>query len=88
MHVNNQGKQRREKSSVLSLFLKVDRQGAEVTLGYRLFHSKRVQQQLGKLGHQLSRVSCVERAALTSIWIEVSDGSQCVYNAPDRCLLT
>jgi len=31
--VNRQGKKRREKSSVLSLFLKVDREGAEVTLG-------------------------------------------------------
>jgi len=35
--------------------------------------SKRVQRLLGKLGHQLSRVSCVERAALPSMWIEVSN---------------
>jgi len=52
----SQGKKRREKSLVLSLFLKVDREG--------------------KLGHQLSRVSCGEWAALPSMWIEVSDGSQ------------
>jgi len=48
-HLNSQGKKRREKTSVLSLFLKVDRKGAEVTLGGRL----------GKFGHQLSRVSGV-----------------------------
>jgi len=35
--VISEGKKRREKGSVLSLFLKVDREGAEVTLGGRLF---------------------------------------------------
>jgi len=39
-HVNSQGKEWREKSSVLSLFLKVDREGAEVTLGARLFQAR------------------------------------------------
>jgi len=40
MHVNSQGKKRREKSSGLSLFLKADREGAEVTLGGRLFQAR------------------------------------------------
>jgi len=34
-HINSQGKKRREKILVLSLFLKVDREGAEVKLGGR-----------------------------------------------------
>jgi len=36
-HVNSQGKKLGEKSSVLSLFLKVDKEGAEVTLDGRLY---------------------------------------------------
>jgi len=40
IHVNNQGKKWREKSLLLSLFLKVDREGAEVTLGGRLFQAR------------------------------------------------
>jgi len=44
-HVNSQGKKRREKSSGLSLFLKVNR-GRWSDTGW----SKRVQRQLGKLG--------------------------------------
>jgi len=39
-HVNSQGKKRREKSSLLSIFLKVYREGAEVTLGGRLFQAR------------------------------------------------
>jgi len=39
-HVNSQGKKQGEKSSVLSLFLKVDREGTEVTLGGRLFQAR------------------------------------------------
>jgi len=39
MHVQSQGKKRREKSLVLSLFLKVGREGAEVTLRGRLFQA-------------------------------------------------
>jgi len=43
MHVNSQGKKRRVKSSVLILFLKVDRESADVTLGGRLFQRQPVQ---------------------------------------------
>jgi len=39
-HVNTQDKICREKSLDLSLFLKVDREGAEVTLGGRLFQAR------------------------------------------------
>jgi len=39
-HVNSQGKKRREKSSVFSLFLNVDREGADVTLDGRLFQAR------------------------------------------------
>jgi len=60
-HVNSQGKKRQEKSSVLSLFLKVGRKGAEVTLvtlGGRLFQARATAtgnaRQLGTLGHQPS----------------------------------
>jgi len=38
-HVNSQDKICREKSLDLSLFLKVDREGADVTLGGRLFQA-------------------------------------------------
>jgi len=57
-HVNSEDKKRREKSSVLSLSLKVGREGAEVTLGGRLFQACAEAtgnaRQLGTLGHQLS----------------------------------
>jgi len=43
-----------------------------------------MQWQLGKLGHQLSRVPCVQRAALPSMWIEVSNGSQHLRRGEDR----
>jgi len=41
-YVNSQGNKRRAKSSVLSLFLKVDREDAEVTLGGGLFQAHTV----------------------------------------------
>jgi len=39
-HVNSQGKKRRETISVFSLFLKVDGEGAEATLGGRWFQAR------------------------------------------------
>jgi len=41
-HVNSRHKKLGEKSSVLTLFLKINREGAEVTLGDRLVQARAV----------------------------------------------
>jgi len=72
-YINSQGITQPKKSFVLSLFLKVDREGAEVTLGGRFFQARAAATGKARLP---TVESLVRGTALPSMWVEISDGSQ------------